>query len=71
MTAKDKENIVKELDSEIAYQESIIVNNQKLLKSREELSFDRDIYRRSIYAAHNVIVGLKIAKTIILNAEEN
>lgn len=71
MTAKDKENIVKELDSEIAYQESIIVNNQKLLKSGEELSFDRDLYRRSIYAANNVVVGLKIAKTIILNAEEN
>ena len=74
MTKQDKENLIKEIDVEIAYQENIIYNNQELLKridSGEELSFDRDLYGTSIFSAHNVITGLEIAKTIILNAEVN
>lgn len=74
MTKKDKENLIKEIDMEIAYQENIISNNEELLKRidrGEELSFDRDLYSTSIFSAHSVITGLKIAKNIIKYAEVN
>ena len=71
MTKQDKENLIKEIDMEIAYQESIIFNNEKLLESEQELTFDRDIYRNSIFAAYNVATGLKIAKSVITSYKEN
>jgi len=71
MTNKDKENLIKEIDTEIAYQESVISNNEELLKSKQELTFDQDMYRDSIVASHNIISGLKIARNIILNCEDD
>lgn len=73
-TNKDKENIIREIDMEIAYQENIISNNEKLLerlKRKEELSFDRDMYRMSILGARSTITGLEIARNIISNYKEN
>lgn len=67
MINKDKENIIKEIDLEIAYQESIISNNEDLLDSKHELTFDKDMYRNSIIASHNIVNGLKIARNIVLN----
>lgn len=70
MTNKDKENLIKEIDMEIANQESIISNDEKLLeklKRKEELSFDRDLCRLSISGAHSVKTGLQIAGNIISN----
>lgn len=64
------QNVIKKIDMEIAYQESIISNNEKLLeklKGKEELSFDRDLYRISIFGTHNVKAGLLIARNIISN----
>ena len=73
MTNKDKENIIKKIDIEIAYKESIISNQEKLLEKlnrKGKLYFDRDVYRTSIFSAHSLIAGLKIAKNIISNYEE-
>lgn len=74
MTKEDKENLIKEIDIEIAYQKGIVSNNKELLgrlERKEELSFDRDMYRTSISQASSIITGLEIAKNIILNAEVN
>ena len=67
------QNIIEEIDMETAYQESIISNNEKILeklKRKEELSFDRDMYRISILGAHSVITGLEIARKIVVNLFE-
>ena len=63
------QDIIKEIDLEIEHQESIISNNKELLESKQELTFDRDMYRKSIIASHNIINGLKIARNIVLNCD--